>query len=596
MFRTVQAKFTAAILCVVAFFLFAFLLVNYNLLRSHSLSGAQDTWELIRNGADDRLNQVFREVEYLTRSLAEYRVVKEADVEEMRELFISTVLIRESSIRAIYLGTEEGEMHEWGVGEGFVDHTPTFPPGYDPRKRPWYKTALEAGGYSLTEPYIYASVPALGVTAVIPVRDDKGRLVGVLGIDIILQGLRNVVESLEVQKQGRLMLLTPQGEILVSQFHPFQDNPKDLLPFEYPGLIDPQVSPGVETIYGDRYLVTRGRNRATGWWILLAVPYEAIMAFSQENLKIVIFTDLILTLLLGWVTTLISRRILTAPLERIMNTMHRMERGDEEARINLTGSDEFSTIGRLFNRLADIRAESSRKMEEKVKARTQAVLRLQQENLRLRIIEEKETIYGNLHDSLGARLTGINISNNVAKDALSRGEGAVVREMLGRIETNTRLAIQDLKEILYSEKDSEARDGGSNPEEFLSYIEETLRSRLALKEISLESQIPPPEDLAGLHHALLHDLEKMIQEVTSNLIKHSQAERATLNLEVSPRRLHLTIKDNGIGFHLKEESRNGFGIQSLYNRAERMGGILRITTKPGRGTHIDLLVKLEEEL
>ena len=135
MFRTVQAKFTAAILCVVALFLLAFLLVNYNLLRSHSLSGAQDTAELIRNGADDRLNQVFREVEYLTRSLAEYRVVQEADVEAMRELFISTVLIRQSYIRAIYLGTEEGEMHEWGVGEGFVDHTPTFPPGYDPRKR-----------------------------------------------------------------------------------------------------------------------------------------------------------------------------------------------------------------------------------------------------------------------------------------------------------------------------------------------------------------------------------------------------------------------------------------------------------------------------
>jgi len=596
MFRTVQAKFTAAILFVVVFFLLAFLLVNYNLLRAHSLSGAQDTAELIRNGADDRLNQVFREVEYLTRSLAEYRVVKEADVDEMRELFISTVLIRQSYIRAIYLGTEEGDMHEWGVGEGFIDYTPTFPPGYDPRKRPWYKTALEADGYGLTEPYIYASVPALGVTAVIPVRDGEGRLVGVLGIDIILQGLRNVVESLEVQKQGKLMLLTPQGEILVSQFHPFQNNPRDLVPFEYPGLIDPGNFPGVETIYGDRYLVTRGRNRATGWWILLAVPYEEIMAFSQENLKIVIFTDLILTLLLGWVTTLLSRRILTSPLERIMTTMHRMERGDEEARINLSGTDEFSTIGRLFNRLADIRAESSRKMEEKVKARTQAVLRLQQENLRLRIIEEKETIYGNLHDSLGARLTGINISNNVAKDALSRGDETVVKEMLGRIENSTRLAIQDLKEILYSEGGTESRDNQSSPEEFLAYVEDTLRSRLALKEIRLESTLPSPEDLEGVDHSLLHDLEKLIQEITSNIIKHSRAEKAVLTLEVTPRRLHLTVRDDGEGFHLKEESRNGFGIQSLYNRAERMGGILKINTRPGRGTHIDLLVKLEEEL
>lgn len=147
MFRTVQTKYTVAILLVVALFLLSLLLINYGLLRSHSLSGAQDTAELMRNNADKQLTQVFREVEFLARSLADYRVVKEADPEEMRELFISTVLVRQSYIRAIYLGTEEGTMHEWGVGEGFIDYTPEFPPimiresgpGTGP---PWSRTTM----------------------------------------------------------------------------------------------------------------------------------------------------------------------------------------------------------------------------------------------------------------------------------------------------------------------------------------------------------------------------------------------------------------------------------------------------------------------
>lgn len=132
-----------------------------------------------------------------------------------------------------------------------------------------------------------------------------------------------------------------------------------------------------------------------------------------------------------------------------MSRLQRREKGDKYARIpSGQKAFEFKLIARLFNRLADISDETSQELETRVAKRTQEVVDLQQENTRLRIIEEKERLYGNLHDSLGARLTGINISNNVAKTALARNEIELAARMHDRIGQNTAQGIKDLKELL----------------------------------------------------------------------------------------------------------------------------------------------------
>ncbi|MBI9101206.1 MAG: hypothetical protein JEY99_02235 [Spirochaetales bacterium] len=574
---TIQGKYTFFIIIAVMLFLVLLLFVNYTLLKEYSFEQADRTSSLILNGADSQLDLLFGEIKALVTSLSSLRAVREVAVDEMFELFITNVLVRQSHVRAIYLGTDQGQMYEWGVGEGFSDYTPEFPPDYDPRNRPWYNQARVAGVYGLTSPYVYASVEALGITAVKPVYNGD-EFIGVLGLDLILHGLDNMVNSMEIPMGGRLILLNQNMEILVNQFSPTQAPIMKLEVFSYPELISESDRFSINEVYGNQYMVKSVSNNSTGWIMLLFLPYSGIIDFSQHTIKIIIGFDILLMIMLGAIIAYITRRVITSPLDKIISVFRQFEMGDRNARIPHLPSQEFDLVARLFNRLSDQSAESSRKMEEKVEKRTQAVIRLQQENVRLRIIEEKERIYGNLHDSLGARLTSINISNHVAKSAWARDERLILKEMLERIEKNTRQGILDLKTILAAEEvDRLSR------RDFSSFIEKGVRERLGLQEISLETELPSREELSLLEPEFLSGCERLLQELVSNTMKHAGAKNVKIGIEINHPKIRLKYSDDGEGFNLKEGMKNGFGLQGLYSRAERMGGVLKVSSKLSRG-------------
>jgi signal transduction histidine kinase len=64
-----------------------------------------------------------------------------------------------------------------------------------------------------------------------------------------------------------------------------------------------------------------------------------------------------------------------------------------------------------------------------------------------------------------------------------------------------------------------------------------------------------------------------------------------IQLNYSPDRVSLCIKDNGIGFSAQVQTQ-GFGLISISERADRIGGQLRITTQPRQGTEIFVQVTL----
>lgn len=586
MTRTVGGKYTVIIILIVTLVLTGMLAINYILLRSHSIMTAEETAEILIDHADRQIDLVFEGIEAVIESLSMQRSVREVDPVAMKDQFIAEVMARNDYVRAVYLGTSEGMMYEWGAGPGFVDHTPSFPEDYDPRERPWYEEALDAGGYTLTEPYIYASIEAMGITAVKPVYEED-RLIGVLGLDLILDGLENLVDSLRIQKGAKVMLLTADRKVLVDQFAPPEERSLELESFEFEDLLEPSLSGNIAQIDGRQYMFTHTINSSTGWQLLLFVPYIEILSFSQENLRIILFYDVLLMMLLGSAVTYMSRRILTGPLEQIISVMHRHETGDLSARIPSQRTTEYDLIARLFNSLSDMSQATSRKMEEQVQRRTEDVLRLQKENMRLRIIEEKERIYSNLHDSLGARLTGINISNNVAKQALMRQEYALLTQMLERIEKNTGQGIEDLKEILMA-NDETVLTG----EEFESFLLEDIASRLSLKDIEYECRLGEIWNPEAIDSEVLLGLRRILEEMVTNTLKHSEARHVLIDIHGKGDILSCTYSDDGLGFDAKEATKRGFGLQGMFSRAERLGWLLKLSTRAQKGVRYTLRLRL----
>ncbi|MEN8125104.1 MAG: tetratricopeptide repeat protein [Bacteroidota bacterium] len=90
----------------------------------------------------------------------------------------------------------------------------------------------------------------------------------------------------------------------------------------------------------------------------------------------------------------------------------------------------------------------------------------------------------------------------------------------------------------------------------------------------------------------------MIEELINNIIKHSRAKNATINLvERNNNHLIIQIIDDGIGFDVKKgRSKNGLGLSHIEARVKVMKGVFNINSKIGEGTSIFISVPIYETI
>jgi signal transduction histidine kinase len=154
-----------------------------------------------------------------------------------------------------------------------------------------------------------------------------------------------------------------------------------------------------------------------------------------------------------------------------------------------------------------------------------------------------------------------------------------------RIEDNTQLAIGDLKEILAG-ADTDTR----RIIDFRRLVTHTLGDRLKLRYITFQCNIEDSDPLNELPYALRFELENILQELVSNVLKHSGAKSVTLDISVHDGVVRIAFEDDGKGFDPSEAS-IGFGIRNMMNRVRGMGGRFSLDSKPGGGTRVSIEVE-----
>jgi len=111
-------------------------------------------------------------------------------------------------------------------------------------------------------------------------------------------------------------------------------------------------------------------------------------------------------------------------------------------------------------------------------------------------------------------------------------------------------------------------------------------------------------DSQGLDQRLPSDIElafyRVGQESLNNIVKHARASEVSLQLDctncdskgdssVVPRKITLTIKDNGRGFDINQTHSEGMGLEIMRERAESVDASLRIASRPHEGTRIEVV-------
>ncbi|MEM9282640.1 MAG: adenylate/guanylate cyclase domain-containing protein [Verrucomicrobiota bacterium] len=117
-----------------------------------------------------------------------------------------------------------GKSSRWfqGIGEQGILVEESREDGYDPRTRPWYAGLREKSGDSgifWTEPYAFFSTEGLGITASIALETDDGKS-GVIALDLILEDISRLGESLEISPNGFLLVVTEEVKLIGLPRHP----------------------------------------------------------------------------------------------------------------------------------------------------------------------------------------------------------------------------------------------------------------------------------------------------------------------------------------------------------------------------------------
>lgn len=577
----ISQKFILFISLSVLAFLACTLLISQDIMRRHALRSADELASTILDRTDKQIAQFFGDLESLARGLAATRPVLEVDPVGMRDLFLANVLARKRYLRAIYLGTTDGRMLEWGQGEGFVDHVPSFPPGYDPRERPWYRTAIEKDQFSVSAPYRYASVDAMGITCVLPVRNAAGELLGVLGLDILLESLASILDDLEIPKDGRAIILDGTGQVVASQFPMTRSGGQPLKPVDLPGgdaiFLSGQGAFASQVNGTAMHFVFRRVDRFD-WIIVVGMPYSAILASTRELLKAVTLFDLIMMTAMILAVAGITGRLIISPLNYIVSIINRKEGGQKDARATIKSGDEFGFLARELNKLFDVVDGYSSDLEAKVKHRTEELWQLQQENTRLRIAEERKRIYRDMHDSIGAKLTNIFFCNGVARNMAGECPSALT-EMFEGVETNCLEAVQSLKEIVFGMKEDDLI--ASDTAQFLSL---GMRQRLRTGGINFDCRIIGREVLNACPAAIRNETAKVFEELVSNVLKHAKATKVKLRIKADTEKLAIQFSDDGGGMIPGISGNLVSGLNNIRYRIERFGGDMNIESTPDTGT------------
>jgi len=210
-------------------------------------------------------------------------------------------------------------------------------------------------------------------------------------------------------------------------------------------------------------------------------------------------------------------------------------------------------------------------------------IRLEQENRELTLIEERNRIARELHDSVSQNLFGISLHLNTLHLILQEQPEKVkalisqVKEMVGEAQTEMRLMIYELQPVILQEKGFF---------EALETLCELFRTRYNMAITCLFSGDETKMDIQTQVA-----LYRVIQEALHNIVKHAQATKAQVTLNITNTGISTQIKDNGQGF-LREQSetKGHFGLQGMEERISALQGKLHLSSRLGEGTVITLQI------
>ncbi|MBD3887086.1 PAS domain S-box protein [Phormidium tenue FACHB-886] len=203
------------------------------------------------------------------------------------------------------------------------------------------------------------------------------------------------------------------------------------------------------------------------------------------------------------------------------------------------------------------------------------------------ILEERNHMAREIHDTLAQAFTGIIIHARSASDEVT-AHPEKAQTLLTQILDLARSGLAEARRSVEALRRPYLLENGN--------LQDALRRLAAQLDSSIATQVV--YEVIGTPYSLSYDLENNLfrigQEALTNAIKHAKADEIRIELIYEPTQCSLRIQDDGQGFEVENQAmRNGFGLIGMAERAERIRAELTIQSNLGQGTKI--VVSIDRE-
>lgn len=266
--------------------------------------------------------------------------------------------------------------------------------------------------------------------------------------------------------------------------------------------------------------------------------------------------------------------------QRKVNVLHlgilQLSRGNLNEKLPVTGTDSFDKIYYDFNEMA-----------ESVKNRIALLQKLGEENVlrasadEAAVLEERKRLARDLHDTVSQQLFALHMSASTLEKLLEQDPGKA-KAIAGQIVDVSSIAQKQIRGLIAQLRPVEL-EGRSLAEALDRWFPDYCRHNglTGSLDVTVGGAVPD---------AVEHQLFMIIQEAMANVVKHAQASHVTLSLKEMEHQYVLTLVDDGVGFYKGQVQTHSYGLSTMRERANKLGGDMEILSKSGAGTRIKVQI------
>lgn len=203
----------------------------------------------------------------------------------------------------------------------------------------------------------------------------------------------------------------------------------------------------------------------------------------------------------------------------------------------------------------------------------------------LAVEKVRRRVARDLHDDMGSTLSTINILSEMARMKIDTDTKAS-RDYIEKISDNSSRMMEAMDDIVWS-----INPMNDNMQRITARMREFAATVLEPKGIDYSFHVDEKVMDLVLDMEARRDFFLVFKEAINNLAKYSMAKQAVIDIRISHGKLHMNIKDDGIGFET-ESADSGNGLTNMKKRSEMMKGLLRIISGKNEGTLVQLEVPL----